>query len=336
MKNELLGDAITHVPAYRALRHALPDHRIVALYRKSTAWANTLARARSEFLDEVRTDQPIADGPRMLSRTLNEIENLRVVLDFRVNMHSWWSYLATARMPVTYVANVAGFMLRHNIPLGFETRPATNVWCTHRVVELAVGRSLPFDYHLTPPSAAVASAAQLVPEGSDFVLLACGNPHSNKSWPRDGWIGLARHVAAMGVTPVFLLGVQESGERDWIRQQIPQAIIVDSTAAEQTEQLPWLFVALAQRARAAVTVEGGIGHLIATSGLPILTIAGPTDPIRWRPVTPHHFTAWAKEFGSRKTSDVPLAIVIARTEAMLRMANRAVRAAGDQFDVRAE
>ena len=322
MKNELLGDAITRIPALRALRFALPDHRIVGLYKQTTAWLSTLAQARGEFLDEILIGQPIADGASAIRRTLRSIDNLQIVLDFRANLHSWSSFLATSGLNVKYVANVAGFMLRRGVPLGIEMRPDSNVRCYHRAVELALGRTLPFEFHLTPPADAVARAETILSRGASTVLLACGNPRSNKFWPREGWVGLARHLLARGITPTFLLGIQEASEREWIAREIPQARIVDASVAANAEQLPWLFVALARNALAAVTVEGGIGHLIATSGIPILTIAGPTNPVRWRPVTPLHWTVWAREFGSKETAAVPLEAVVARTEEMLRVVAR--------------
>lgn len=317
MKNELLGDAITHVPAYRALRTALPDHRIVALYKHDTAWNSALSYARPEVLDEIRINQPIGGSVSGIREALASIEHLTMVLEFRANLNAWNSFLAASRLPVAYVANVAGFMLRRGVPHGIEVRPDSNVYCYHRVVELAVGRTLPFEYHLTPPADAVARAATLIPDGTRYVLLACGNPQSNKFWPADNWVGLARRIASTGMRPVFLIGVQEESERAWITRDVPEALIVDQRVADSREQLPWLFVALAQRAVAAVTAEGGIGHLIATTGLPILTIAGPTDPVRWRPVTPHHFIAWARDFGSKETAAVPLSHVVERLQAML-------------------
>ena len=317
MKNELLGDAITRVPAYRALRFGLPAHRIVGVYKHTTAWLTTLAHARGEFLDEILIGQPIADGAAATYGTLRTINNLEMVFDFRANLHSWSSFLAASRLNVKYIANVAGFMLRRNVPRGLEVRPDSNVRCYHRAVEIALGRTLPFEYHLAPPADAVTRAATMLPRGTPAVLLACGNPRSNKSWPRDGWIGLARHLLSRGITPAFLLGNQEESEREWIAREVPEAMIVDASAAANAEQLPWLFVALAQHALAAVAVEGGIGHLIATSGMPVLTIAGPTNPVRWRPVTPLHWTVWAREFGSKETAAVTLEAVVERTEAML-------------------
>ena len=317
MKNELLGDAITHVPAFRALRTALPDHRIIALYKHDTVWNSALSFARHEVLDDIRINQPIGGGVSGIRDTLATIDNLTTVLEFRANLNAWNSFLAVSTMPKIYVANVAGFMLRRGVPQGIERRPDSNVYCYHRVVEIAVGRTLPFDCHLTPPADAVARAAEIVPAGTRFMLLACGNPQSNKFWPAENWVGLAHRIASKGMRPVFLIGVQEESERAWITRDVPEALIIDQAAAASREQLPWLFVALAQRAVAAVTAEGGIGHLIATTGLPILTIAGPTNPVRWRPVTPHHFIAWAREFGSKETAAVPLSHVAGRLQEML-------------------
>lgn len=323
MRNELLGDAITHVPAYRALRIAYPNHRVVALYKEQTAWTGALSAVRDEFIDEVRTDLPIGNGLGATRRVLGDIENLELVLDFRANLHAMWSFLATARQNIRYIGNVAGFALRRGMARDYVPRPETNAGRYHRMVELAAGRALPFDGGLAISEDARAKARALI-DGRRYLCMAVGSPQSTKAWPRDNWIGLARHVVDLGLLPLFLIGVQEDSERDWIVREVPQAMIVDRSSADSLEQLPWLFAALGERAVGAVTVEGGIGHLLATTGLPLLTIAGPTNPRRWRPVTPHNWIAWSQEFGSSKTADVPLATVMARTEELIRFSDRLV------------
>ncbi len=330
MRNELLGDAITHVPAYRALRIAYPDHRIVALYKEQTAWAGALSAVRAEFIDEIRTDLPIGDGLSATRRALADIERLKLVLDFRGNLHVLWSWLGAGRGDVRYVGNVAGFGLRRGVKGDFLPRPETNAARYHRMVELAAGRALPFDGRFAIPADARVSALRFIPNGQRFVCLAVGSPQSTKAWPRDNWIGLAKHIASLGIVPMFLVGVQEDSEREWIASEIPEAMIVDRSSADSLEQLPWLFAALGEHAVGAVTVEGGIGHLLATTQLPLLTVAGPTNPRRWRPVTPYHWVAWAREFGSSKTADVPLGAVIARTEELIRFSG--CRAAQQQSE----
>ena len=322
MRNELLGDAITHVPAYRALRIAYPHHRIVALYKEQTAWAGALSAVRADFIDDIRTDLAIGDGVAATYRVLKEVENLDLVLDFRANLHTLWTLFAISRLSARYVANVSGFALRRGVPGGIVSRPETNAARYHRMVELAAGRALPFDGRLAIPGDARAQAQRLIQHGQRYLCLAVGSPQSTKAWPRDKWIGLANHVANLGLLPVFLIGVQEDGEREWIARDVPQAMIVDRVSAERPEQLPWLFAALGERAVGAVTVEGGIGHLLATAALPLLTIAGPTNPRRWRPVTPYHWIVWSQEFGSSKTADVPLEVVMARTQELVDFSER--------------
>jgi len=52
----------------------------------------------------------------------------------------------------------------------------------------------------------------------------------------------------------------------------------------------------------------------------------PADIRRWRPVTLYHWSASAREFGSRRTADVPLDAVVARAEEMISFADRTLAA----------
>ncbi len=314
-RGEKLGDAILRIPLYRALRMALPAHRIVSASAEPTVWETTLSTVRQEFIDEIHVNLPIDHGAgpiRTLMRSLGKVE---FVFDLRSNKRLVWSYIATAGMPVRYIGNAAGYALRRRVPGFWEGRPAGNARRWHRMVELAVGRLLPFDGQLAVQPAARTEALRLLPEGRRFIGLSPG-PDTNKFWCREKWTALARHIADQDIEPIFLLGPQESDQRAWIERDGPYTII-DADSVHDPAQLPWVFHALADRAVGIVAAESGLGHLAATRGGAVLTIAGPTNARVWRPVTPYHWVVRSSEFGSTDTSDIPLAAVAGSVHEMV-------------------
>ena len=58
-----------------------------------------------------------------------------------------------------------------------------------------------------------------------------------------------------------------------------------------------------------VATEAGLGHLVATRGIPLVTLAGPTDPVVWRPVTPLWWLVRAQDFGSDRMEAIPVEAV---------------------------
>lgn len=320
-KGEALGDSVIHVATYRAARLAFPRHRIVGLCSHPSVYATkTMAPLSGQFLDEVLTMQPIDRGPLPLVRTLTALGAIDVVIEFRSNLNALWSYLASWRVP-RYVANVAGYMLRRGVGLQPARRPVTNAARFHRMIEMAAGRPLPFDSQLPAKPAATAQAAQLLPVGPRYVGLVPGPSSSIKSWPLERFVELAFKVPTLGLHPVMLLGLSEAAEETKLRQLLPEVIIIGpSSMPNPSADLAWVIHAVAARLTACVAVEGGIGHLVATQSVPLLTLEGPTNAERWRPVTPHWWLLRARDFGARATQAIPVAAVLNVLGEMLRCA----------------
>ena len=317
---EAIGDVLTRIPCYRALRRAFPNHRIVDLCRHSSSLLEPLRAIAAELVDEIRCGQPLNGGLLNLRRLIKAIGNVELIIDLRSNLGALGTYIATLGLPVRYGANVALFGLRRGVSLIPERRPEANCHRFHRLVELLAGRSLPFEPLVEVHAEARQRAEALVPHGTRFVVLAPGGSASGKAWPAPNWTRLAAYLHHRAILPVFLLGPPETLEAQWIRRDRPDASIIDVTAADQAHELPWLFHALADRALGAIAVEGGIGHLLASRGRPLLTISGPTNARRWRPATPRHWSIAARDFGSRRTADVPYEAVRSATDEMIRAA----------------
>lgn len=310
-KGEALGDSVLHVPTYRAARLAFPRHRIIGLCSHPSVYATkTMSLITGAFLDQVLTMQPINRGPASLARVLATLGPIDVVIEFRSNLSALWSYLATRRAR-RYVANVAGYMLRRGVGLQPLLRPATNAARFHRMIEIAAGRPLPFDFRLQEDPGATARATELLPPGPRYVGLVPGPSTSNKSWPLERFVELADKVSAIGMQPVLLLGLGEAAEEARLTQLLPDTILIGpSTVNKPAENLAWVIHAAAARLTACVAVEGGLGHLIATQEIPLLTLEGPTNAQRWRPVTPNWWLLRARDFGSRATEAIPVAAVL--------------------------
>lgn len=321
-RDEVLGDAMTHLPAYYALRHAYPQHRIVGLFVRDTVLQSSLARLRSMFFDEIHAGLPLDSESRELARQLDRLGNVDIVLDFRANRRALYGFAGARGRTRHFLANVTGYALRFGVPGLAERRPAQNIRRYHRMVEIVAGRELPYDYRLPPCAAANERAAALLPAGRRYVGLATSAPGTGKEWPLERFLAVASFAVKLGLCPVFLLGPRESilGER--IRAANSEAVVIDVAAAgNDPADLPWLFLAAADRLAAVIAVESGIGHLVATRDIPVLTLAGPTNVRRWRPVTPFWWLVRAQDFGSAKMDAIPVEAVQHALADMLRFAD---------------
>jgi ADP-heptose:LPS heptosyltransferase len=183
---------------------------------------------------------------------------------------------------------------------------------------------VPFVPFVSPYPDAVRQAASLVPDRRVSLGIAPGPSTSDKYWPTKHHVELARRATAEGWGLVYLLGPMETAHRDWIRAAAPDALIVDIERAGGDETyLPWLIHAVSARLSASLAMEGGLGHLIATTGGRLMTLAGPTDPFCWKPMTDQWWLVRAQEFGARQMSAIPVDAVLDRAREMLASASLA-------------
>lgn len=115
----------------------------------------------------------------------------------------------------------------------------------------------------------------------EAVVLHPGAGSPAKCWPAERFIDLAQRLHRDGLSVRAIVGEVER-ER-WSAQQISHL----RTACELRE--PQTLVELADqiaRARAFVGNDSGPGHVAGIIGVPTVSIFGPADPTRWKPLGP--------------------------------------------------
>lgn len=129
-----------------------------------------------------------------------------------------------------------------------------------------------------PPLSQVA-AARLGGEGP-VVLLHPGAGARWKQWPLAGWLALADSLSAHGLTVRWSFGADDAETR--------AALIADRPSARTAflaEQPLSQFAACLAQGTLLVSADTGVAHLAALLGVPQVTLFGPTDPRRWRPLS---------------------------------------------------
>ncbi|BAT60847.1 glycosyltransferase family 9 [Variibacter gotjawalensis] len=319
-KGHLLGDALIRVPAYRAARIAFPNHRLINLSAEKTAFTGPLAPIAHLFFDEIFSGVEANSEQRQLARSFGPMD---IVLDLRSNMRSSLNGVTFFGSAKRFVANSPGFAARYGAPRSFEVRPRNNAARYHRMVEIVAGHRLPYDFRIPTLPQAKTHAAELLPDGERYFGITSGPLTQTKSWPREGHITVAARVRAHGFRPVVLLGAFEGEQRAWYEANIPDALIVDlATARGDAGYLLWLLHAVAGRFAGCVSNENGLQHLVASRGIPLLTLSGPTNSRAWKPVTPLWWCIRAQQFGSDEPRAIPPAFVADTVSQMIRWIER--------------
>ena len=145
-----LGDALTQLAAFRAMRQAWPGRRIILLATMDTVYAGILAPVAEGLIDEVVSPTRLTEDPLALAAWLDRLGEVEAMFDLRSNLKSTKSWLAAWGRSRRYCANVVGYVLRHGTGGLFDPRPVSNGRRAHRMVEVAAGRTLAYDPALAP------------------------------------------------------------------------------------------------------------------------------------------------------------------------------------------
>jgi ADP-heptose:LPS heptosyltransferase len=314
---ELLGDGVMKLPFVRALRRCFPTARITWLAGKGkTVYAGTLAPLVSDCLDEVIEAGGIGSKASELLRRPLPGRRFDLVIDTQRRVLT--SLILRRIRTKCFVSGAADFLLSSARPKRGARKPPSMIGQLFALLELAAGQKVAPAFDLTLAESWQTQAASLLPAGPLHVGIAPGAGGAHKRWPRERFVALAGAQIAAGRIPVFLLGPDEAGWHDALREAVPGALFpLQQTAPEAEAASPLLTLAVAQRLAAAVANDSGAGHLIAAAGCPLVSLFGPTRAEKFAPAARRLAIVEAQHFGASAMGAIPLDAVAAALERIL-------------------
>ena len=267
-----LGDFLTGVPAYRAVRRAFPGHRLVLAAPAALAPLVPLTSAIDELLATGELQPVPWSGPA---------PDIGIDLHGRgPASHQLVTALRPRRLIVFGGEHAGGF----TGPVWRAGEHEVTRWC--RLCAESGIPADPGDLLLTPPPQAAPA----------FTLLHPGAAAAGRRWPADRFAAVAQRLAANGHV-VRITG--SAAERDLASRVARQAgLPPDHVLAGQTS-LDAL-VALTAAARLVISGDTGMSHLASAYARPSVTLFGPVPPSEWGPPRhPRHQVLWAAAPGYR-------------------------------------
>jgi ADP-heptose:LPS heptosyltransferase len=307
---ETFGDAVYKVVFLRGLRAIFPGAQITWLTTGSTLYAGDLAPAAAPLLDRVVERCGLGETPRELLRPVPRIGRFDLLIDTQAQI---WRTLSVWRVPH-----------RRFLSMTTHRRGVTGPHVLDRLfglVEWATGQSVPRDLSPIPlPEPLRRAAAEVLPgPRAGYVAFAPGAGGVQKIWPLDRFLSVAQGVVTAGRVPVFFLGPAEVGWRDRIAGVVPKAVfpLEHPGLGAVGGPKPLATVALAARCAAAIANDSGTGHMIAASGTPLLSLFGPSDAQKFRPVARRGTVLRAQDFGGPEMRHIPVEAAAAALDALL-------------------
>ncbi|HEX2052064.1 MAG TPA: glycosyltransferase family 9 protein [Actinomycetota bacterium] len=304
-----LGDLLTAVPALRALRRAVPGHRLVLA---APAWLHPLAR-HTGAVDTCVAAAPLAPLPPAVAAP-----------DVAVNLHgrgpqSHRVVLATRpRRLVAFahpdVAESAGGARWD------DDEHEVARWC-----RLLAGAGIPADasdLDLDPPPAPAPAGAR----GATLVHPGAASPA--RRWPVERWAAVVRAEADAGRRVIVTGGPGDAAVADAVAAAAGTPRATSVGGATDVVELAALVAAAARVACG----DTGVAHLATALRTPSVVLFGPTPPSRWGPPPERtqHVALWAGRRGDPHAPEVDpglLEIGVADVVAALATVGRAPRGA---------
>jgi ADP-heptose:LPS heptosyltransferase len=313
-ERESLGDGFYKLHLLRALKRAYPEEKITWIVSESDSPYRTLmARIVAPLVDTLIVQAGLRRPWLAARRRLHDLPRFGLAIDHRSNN----AVIAATRLLLPadiYQAATPGYLFCRYRPAG--ARPRHKLARLMALLEAVAGCPVDGSGEIDVPAVTGAGAAVLLPEGRCYVGIAPGASGPPRYWPLERQIALADWIAEQGWQPVILLGPMESHMLAPLRQALPGALFPGCEEGGTLADID-LWLALGRRLSAAVSNDTGTGHLLGESGVPLLSLFGPTDPRVWAPVTKRGRVLWSRDYGGPEMHRIPLADVKAAVAALM-------------------
>ena len=318
---DLVGDALIKLPFARALRHAWPTAKIHWVTSdEPTAYGGILRPYTQNLIDEIH-DRPTWLGTKGKPAT-TQPPAFDLILDTR---NRWKQALQARKLPhKIFIAMALRHLLSDKHPPLLRAKPGHLCDRLLQMVELAAGYMPPSTGALPVPAELTRIAKNLLPDGPTYIGLAPGCSTEKRMWPRAKFIELAKAEAAKGRVPVFVLGPQELNWYNELSQAVPSAKFplqdhvawgVPILSLDHT-------LALATRLTLLVGNDSGPGHIMAAVDCPVVSLFGPTTPVKAAPRASNVIAVRAQSFGGDTMDFIPVDAVQQAIDEMLKRVKR--------------
>jgi ADP-heptose:LPS heptosyltransferase len=263
-----LGDLLTGVPAIRAIRSAVPDHRLVLATTEAL-------RPLAELVDAVDEVLP--------ARELEPLDWTGPPPDLAVDLHG--------KGPASHEIVAAlrpGRLLcfaspGYPGPTWYPDEHEVARWC--RLVSEGLGVA-------ADPDALDLAVPDVAPPVRDVAVVHPGAAYPGRRWPPDRFAAVARHLAAGGAD-VRITGGPAEVE---LARSVADAAGLGSGAVLAGRTTSLELAAVIAAARVVVSGDTGVAHLATAYRRPSVVLFGPVSPALWGPPPrAQHVVLWHGE-----------------------------------------
>lgn len=299
-----IGDVLLATPLIRSLKQAWPAAEIDVL-----VFAGTQGVLVAN--PDIQTVYTVAERPGMaqhLALLLTLFKRYDLALSLlpgdRPTLYAW----LTGRRSIGLLIDQPGQRWKQRLLNQWVALDAVNTHTVRAHLALAGALDIPVVSDVVVAWSSTDTAVVNTLLGKPCAPLAVLHPYPKfryKMWHPQGWVEVARWLLDNGFR-VALTGSPDADERayvDAIAQQLPGTVI--NAAGKLTLGGT---AALLARAQFYVGPDTAVTHMAAATGVPVITLFGPSDPVKWGPWPRGHDAAtnpWQR-LGDQRSGNVQL------------------------------
>jgi ADP-heptose:LPS heptosyltransferase len=260
-----LGDLLTGVPALRAVRAAVPDHRLVLATTAALAPLAGLIDAVDEVLP---------------ARELAPLDWSGPPPELAVDLHGKGpaSHVVVAELQPSRLLTFAS--PGYPGPAWFPDEHEVHRWC--RLVSEGLGVE-------ADPDALDLAVPAVPPLVRNAAIVHPGAAYPSRRWPAERFAAVARHLAAGGHDVRITGGPAEVESA----RSVAFAAGLGESAVLAGRTVPLELAAVVAHARVVVSGDTGVAHLATAYRRPSVVLFGPVSPELWGPPPrPQHVVLW--------------------------------------------
>lgn len=276
-----LGDVLLTTPLLHSLRQAYPDARLDVL-----VFSNTVAmlEGNPDISHIITTpNRPKWADYQQLFRQLFRQYDLAVATQSGDRPFLYTLLAAPLRVAVVPPKNARGWWKRFFVQrwTEFDDENTHTVLQHLRLLDLI---KVPRYFSLVPPQ--IKGRQQLVrqlpflADNAAYAVLHLHPQWTYKQWTVEGWIEIGLYLKSLGLRLVLSVGpaLEEIDYVANIQRELPEDTI-NLTGQVSLAQL----ASIIAQAKLYIGPDTGITHLAAATGVSVIALYGPTNPVKWAP-----------------------------------------------------
>ena len=291
---DLLGDGLLKIPLLKSIRKMLPNAHITWLAGKGkSVFKKDLNPLTLNLIDEIYEEDFGSNFLDLFKK--NKFGIYDVVIDTQKRFLT--SMILKKIKTKIFISSCANYFFSDLVP---EMSDEKNI--SQHLVNLS---------EVLSPTKIKFNNVNIV--NNNKIAICPGASVIWKRWSFENFIQIAEHLVQRKFLPIFILGPKETDlERNLIREFGKKIKIFKSNDPMQT-------IKIAKNCRAGISNDTGCGHLISSTGIPTLTLFGPTSSEKFSPIgNPLHISISSeKTFKSKNINAIPVSLVLRKLKTII-------------------